>query len=202
MCDIESFRRRPGSVDMNALLFARLCWFELGLYWLVTARNSKETAVNENSGIRMFRQAILALVLILLLADWLWVGFSRRRFIPENSEVVWFGAALTFMAVQLAIWARYTLGGNWSDKVVLKVDHQLVQTGPYRYLRHPIYTGVILAVAGTALTVGQWRGIVAVILLAGNYFVKATREEKLLASNFGEAFANHKRRTGFFLPGL
>jgi protein-S-isoprenylcysteine O-methyltransferase Ste14 len=187
---------------VNALVFVRLCWLELGIYWLITSSNSKENAVNENPGIRVFRHAILALVLFLLLADWLWGGILRRRFIPENPMLVWFGAALTFIAVQLAIWARYKLGGNWSDKVVLKVDHELIQTGPYRYLRHPIYTSVILAVAGTALTVGQWRGVVALVLLTANYFVKAAREEKILASNFGDAFASHKRRTGFFLPGL
>jgi protein-S-isoprenylcysteine O-methyltransferase Ste14 len=183
-------------------LFVKCCWLELGIYWLLTSRNSKENAVNEKSGIRMFRHAILALVLILLLTDWPGSGILHHRFIPEYRALAWVGAALIFTGVQLAIWARYKLGGNWSDKVVLKVDHELIQTGPYRYLRHPIYTGVILAVAGTALTVGQWRGIVALVLLTANYFVKAAREEKILASNFGAAFANHKRRTAFFLPGL
>jgi protein-S-isoprenylcysteine O-methyltransferase Ste14 len=126
---------------VNALLFVRCCWLELGIYWLLTSRKSKENAVNEKSGIRVFRHAILALVLILLLTDWQWSGILRHRFIPEYRALAWVGAALTFTGVQLAIWARYKLGGNWSDKVVLKVDHELIQTRPYRYLRHPIYTG-------------------------------------------------------------
>ena len=93
-------------------------------------------------------------------------------------------------------------GRNWSDKVVLKVDHELIRNGPYRYLRHPIYSGVLIAVAGTALKIGEWRGVVALVALGVNYFVKAKREEAILAANFREAFAAHKRHTGFFLPGL
>ncbi len=179
-----------------------LCWVGLGIYWLVTALGTKKTAVNESAGLRVFRLAILVLMLILLLTDWLRIGPLAWRFLPRHSSVVWLGASLILAGVAVAIWARWNLGRNWSDKIVLKVDHELIQSGPYRYLRHPIYTGVLLAVAGTALTIGEWRGVAALVLLGTNYYVKASKEEKILAANFGEAFAEHKRRTGFFLPGL
>jgi protein-S-isoprenylcysteine O-methyltransferase Ste14 len=179
-----------------------LSWSVLGLYWLVTAFGTKKTAVNESTGLRVFRMAILALMLLLLMTHWLRIGPLAWRFVPHLSVIIWLGAVLTCVGAALAIWARWNLGRNWSDKVVLKVDHELIRSGPYRYLRHPIYTGVLLAVAGTALTIGEWRGVAALVLLGTNYYVKATREEKILAANFGEAFAEHKRRTGFFLPGL
>ena len=179
-----------------------VCWGVLGAYWLVTALGTKKIAVNENTRLRVFRLAILALMLTLLMTDWLRIGPLGWRFMPRHSGWVWLGAALTGVGVMVAIWARWNLGRNWSDKVVLKVDHELIRSGPYRYLRHPIYTGVLLAVAGTALTVGEWRAVAALVLLGTNYYVKATREEKILAAKFGEAFAEHKRRTGFFLPGL
>jgi len=179
-----------------------LCWSVLGLYWLYSALGTKKTAVNEHSALRLFRISILAITLVLSLTDWLRIGILARRFVPELPGAIWFGVALTAIGVGLAIWARWNLGRNWSDKVVLKVDHELIRSGPYAYLRHPIYTGVLLAVAGTALAIGEWRGVAALVLLGTNYYVKATREEKILASNFGEAFAEHKRRTGFFLPGL
>jgi protein-S-isoprenylcysteine O-methyltransferase Ste14 len=178
------------------------CWAVLGLYWLVTALGTKKVAVNESTGLRVFRLTMLALMLVLLMTDWLRIGPLAWRFLPRHSEAVWLGVALTSVGVALAIWARFSLGRNWSDKVVLKVDHELICSGPYRYLRHPIYTGVLLAVAGTALTIGEWRGVAALVLLGTNYCVKALKEEKILAVNFGEAFAEHKRRTGFFLPGL
>jgi len=179
-----------------------LCWSALGLYWLASALETKKTAVNENPALRVFRISILAITLALLLTDWLKIGIMGQRFVPEVRTLIWCGVLLTGAGVALAIWARWNLGRNWSDKVVLKVDHELIRSGPYAYLRHPIYTGVLLAVAGTALVVGEWRGVAALVLLGTNYYVKATREEKILAANFGEAFAAHKQKTGFFLPGL
>ena len=177
-------------------------WSLLGLYWLGSSLGTKKIAVDESKGLRLFRLAILGLMLALLLTDWLRIGLLAWRFVPQSPAVIWLGVVLTGVGAVLAIWARRSLGANWSDKVVLKVDHELIGSGPYRYLRHPIYTGVLLAVAGSALTIGEWRGIAALLLLGTNYYVKATREEKILAAQFGEAFVEHKRRTGFFLPGL
>jgi len=179
-----------------------LCWLVFGIYWLMTAASTKKVAVDENSGLRLLRITINATVFALLWADWLRVGPLGWRFVPARSSIVWTGVLVTAAGVALAIWARWRLGRNWSDKVVLKVDHELIRSGPYRYLRHPIYTGILVALAGTALMIGEWRAVVAVILMATNYYIKATREEKILAENFGEAFAEHKKRTGFFLPGV
>ena len=186
---------RPGTI-------VGLCWAVLGLYWLITAIGTKKVAVNESSGLRVLRLAIIAALFVLLGTDWLRIGPLAWRFVPRNSTVIWLGVLLTGAGVALAIWARWMLGRNWSDKVVLKVDHELICNGPYRYLRHPIYTGILLALAGTVLVIGEWRGVVALVLMGTNYYVKATREEKILVANFGEAFVEHKKRTGFFLPGM
>jgi protein-S-isoprenylcysteine O-methyltransferase Ste14 len=186
---------RPGTI-------IELCWAALSLYWLITALGTKKIAVNENTGLRVFRMSMLALIFVLMGTDWLRIGPLAWRFIPRHSNIIWLGVALTIAGVALAIWARYNLGRNWSDKVVLKVDHELIGSGPYKYLRHPIYTGVLVGLIGTALTIGEWRAVLAVIVQGTNYCVKAVREERILAANFGEAFADHKRRTGFFLPGL
>jgi protein-S-isoprenylcysteine O-methyltransferase Ste14 len=188
--------------DMNAQVIVDWMWLTLGVYWLVTALKTKKTEVGEISSLRVLRLLILALIILLLLTHWLRIGPLAWRFVPRSVEIVWGGVVLTGFGVMLAIWARWHLGQNWSDKVVLKVDHELIRSGPYAYLRHPIYSGVLLAVIGTALAVGEWRGILAFILLGSNYYVKATREEKILAGKFGEEFQEHRRRTSFFLPGL
>jgi protein-S-isoprenylcysteine O-methyltransferase Ste14 len=192
--------------DENAMIRAGmiidLCWLTLGIYWLITAISTKKVAVNEKTGLRVLRLVIIVVLFVLLGTNWLRIGPLGWRFVPLSSGIVWIGVLMTVAGVGLAIWARWRLGRNWSDKVVLKVDHELIRSGPYRYLRHPIYTGILVALAGTAVVIGEWRGVVAVILMAMNYYVKATREEKILAANFGEAFAEHKKRTGFFLPGI
>ncbi len=187
---------------MRAGTIVELCWGALSLYWLITALGTKKIAVNENTGLRVFRMSMLVLIFLLLGTDWLRIGPLGWRFVPRHSNLIWLGVALTIAGVALAIWARYNLGRNWSDKVVLKVDHELIRRGPYKYLRHPIYTGVVVGLIGTALTIGVWRGVLAVIVLATNYYVKAVREERILSAKFGDAFAEHRRRTGFFLPGL
>ena len=177
-------------------------WGGLGLYWLASARGTHRAVTGEASWWRVIRLTILAITFFLLLSPWLRVGPLGWRFVPPSGVLSGFGIVLTLAGVLLCVWARVCLGKYWSDKVVLKADHELVRSGPYAYLRHPIYSGVLLGIIGTALAVGEWRGIVALFLMGTNYFVKARREERILAGSFGEAYVEYKRRTGFFLPGL
>ena len=102
----------------------------------------------------------------------------------------------------LAIWARYAIGQFWSARVALKEGHQLICSGPYAVVRHPIYTGLFGAAAGAALVVGEWRGVLAVALLLAAHSRKALREESLLTSEFGEQYRNYRRSAGFLFPRL
>jgi protein-S-isoprenylcysteine O-methyltransferase Ste14 len=121
-------------------------------------------------------------------------------FLPHRPVLGYIGFVLALAGIALAMWARIHLGQFWSDKVVLKVDHQLIRTGPYRHLRHPIYSGMLLAVGATALVLGEWRGVAAFLILLVNYWMKARREDRMLADRFRESFAEHERRAGFLLP--
>ena len=177
-------------------------WGTLGVYWLVSARGADQAATGEPAWWRVIRLTILATTFLLLLSPWLRAGPLGRRFVPGSAALNGVGIALTLGGILLCVWARVCLGKYWSDKVVLKVDHELVRSGPYAYLRHPIYSGVLLGIVGTALAVGEWRCIVALMVMGTNYFVKARREERVLAGGFGETYAEYKRRTGFFLPRL
>jgi protein-S-isoprenylcysteine O-methyltransferase Ste14 len=84
--------------------------------------------------------------------------------------------------------------------VTIRKDHELIRTGPYARIRHPIYTGLLLAVAGTTIAIGEYRAILAFVLIAIGFTVKARREESLLSTEFGPSFEEHRRQTGFFLP--
>ena len=113
---------------------------------------------------------------------------------------MWLGAYLAFAGVLFAIWARRTIGKEWSAEVQIKEGHQLIRSGPYAHIRHPIYTGILIAIAGTALAIGQYRGLLGLGIIAIGFVLKAKKEETFLAGQFGPAFEEHRRRTGFFLP--
>ena len=184
------------------LILLQCVWAAFGGYWLVAARGGEVEHTAESPFYRPVRLAILVITFTLLFSRRLAFGFLGRQLMPRLVVVACVGFALTLTGLALAMWARTHLGRYWSDKVVLKVNHQLVQDGPYAYMRHPIYSGVLLGVAGTALVVDEWRGALAFLVLLANYWIKAVQEEKILSAGFGEQFANHKRRAGFLFPRL
>lgn len=139
-------------------------------------------------------------VFCLLFTKWTRVGLLGWRFVPVKPFIFETGFVLALAGITLALWARMHLGKNWSDKVILKVDHELIRSGPYSYFRHPIYSGVLLGVLGSALVVGEWRGILAFCILLVNYSIKAKCEDHILAAQFGKAYEEHKQQAGFLLP--
>ncbi len=151
---------------------------------------------------RLIRLLILAVTFVLLLSPWLRVGVLGRRFLPETSATRVVGVVVTGLGILLCVWARVCLGTYWSDKVMLQTAHQLVRSGPYRYFRHPIYSGVLLGILGTAIAIGEWRGIAALAILAANYFVKARSEERVLMEHFGIDYAEYRKQAGFLVPRI
>lgn len=177
-------------------------WYVIAIYWAITWLGVKRTKAREKSADRMITLAVVVLAYNLLFANWVRIGPLRLRFVPQNAWIAWSGIALTWQGVALAIWARYCIGQFWSARVALKEGHQLIRSGPYAVVRHPIYTGLFLAAAGTALVGGEWRGVLAVALLLAAHSRKALREESLLTSEFGQEYANYRRSTGFLFPRL
>ena len=129
--------------------------------------------------------------------DWL-----RVRLFPRMWWMDVLGVAITAAGIAFAIWARVYLGGNWSSSVTVKVGHQLVRTGPYRWVRHPIYTGLLFALLGTALVRGQVRGLVAVVLAYVGFKIKSKIEEHAMSNTFGAEYAEYSRTTGAIVPRL
>jgi protein-S-isoprenylcysteine O-methyltransferase Ste14 len=177
-------------------------WIVFMAYWLISALKRKRTKTRESFSQR------LRYVLPLLLGSYLlfrWdgqYGWLNTRFVPDTLNTQWFGVFLTGAGIAIAIWARYHLGANWSGVVTLKEGHELIRTGPYRNIRHPIYTGILLALLGTAVALGEVRGLLAVALVWASFYFKARREESFLAKEFGASFADHQSHTGMFLPRL
>lgn len=180
-------------------------WAGFGLYWMAAAagrrsRAGAEPQTGEPHFLRVARLSILAMTFALLFWQRLEMGFLARRFSPDLPALDYAGLVASVAGLGIAAWARVHLGKNWSDKAVIQAGHQLIRTGPYAHVRHPIYSGVLLGVLGTAVVVGEWRGAIAFLLLLTNYAIKAKKEDRLLAKNFGDDFVLHEKRAGFLLP--
>lgn len=177
-------------------------WLAFLLYWLAASFRVKQMRRREPAGEKWARILVMAIAFVLLAGAELRVGFLNRRFVPQRYWIFLLGAALTSAGVAFAIWARYHIGQFWSSTVALRAGHQLIRSGPYARIRHPIYTGMLLAVFGTALAIGRYRGLVAFVIVLLGFTWKAKKEEALLAQEFGAVFEEYRRQTGFFLPRL
>jgi len=164
------------------------------------ARGGKAIAERESSFSRLSHYLPLAIAILLLAAPHVPLGPLNKRFAPLSLGLVQLGAALTFAGIAFAIWARVWIAGNWSSDVTLKRDHELIVNGPYAFVRHPIYTGILLALSGTALAVGEWRAALAVVLAAAAFWRKLGIEETVMRRQFGEAYARYAERVPALIP--
>src|SRR5262245_4386445 len=121
-----------------------LPWYAIAIVWAVAALWIKPDKATEPLGARLFNVICIGFALMLLFSRSLPTGALHRRFVTFSASLERLGIALTYMGSALAIWARLILGENWSSRVNLKVGHQLIRSGPYAYVRHPIYGGFLL----------------------------------------------------------
>jgi len=130
-------------------------WLVFIATWIVMAHGGKAVAERESVYSRLSHYLPLAIAIFLIAAPRVPIAVLEDRFAPLSLWLVQLGAALTFAGIAFAIWGRVWIAGNWSSDVTLKRDHVLIVDGPYRWVRHPIYTGILLALIGTALAVGS-----------------------------------------------
>jgi protein-S-isoprenylcysteine O-methyltransferase Ste14 len=175
-------------------------WYVAGIYWAISALRVKRTKVMEGPGDRLFHTGLMGMAFVLLFSHRLELGSLDLRFVPESAWLRVSGMFLTNIGAGIAIWARYSLGQYWSARVTLKVDHRLIRSGPYAYIRHPLYAGLLVAMAGTALVVGEWRAVIGVLLGLMELSRKAAKEEALLATEFSEDYPEYRKHAGFLTP--
>lgn len=122
------------------------------------------------------------------------------RVTPRTALFGAVGLALDLVSIAFAIWARIMLGGNWANMIALKENHKLIQGGPYAIVRHPIYTGFIFGMLGTALTIGLLTSYLGVLLNLGGVLIRIHDEEALMAHEFGQVHTAWRTRTKKFIP--
>jgi len=173
-----------------------LAWFA---YWWTAARGVKPAIRRESAWSRAAHFVPLGIAGLLLAAPTMpgWLGSLWSR---PNGSLFAAGAALVLGGLLFTVWARVVLGGNWSGSVTLKREHEIIRSGPYRWIRHPIYTGLLLAFVGSALARPEWRGGLAVLIVVVALWRKLRLEERWLAELFGPAYSDYKRHSWALLP--
>ena len=179
------------------LLACAAGWVIFSLYWEAAARNAATAKSSESRASRGLH-VLLANVALLLEMPVRGLG----RFMPPSALVMAAGVAVEAMGLLVAIWARRHLGRNWSGEIAIKVEHQLIRSGPYRRLRHPIYTGLLAMYAGPALVTGEWLALIGVALAGLAYWRKIRLEEANLETAFGGDYEVYRRETWVLVPGV
>jgi len=181
-------------------LLVEVPWIVFVLYWIVSAIRTRDTLQTESFASRYAILLIEVAGFVLLFRHSAGIGFLGNQFMHRTLASAIVGSILTSMGIGLAIWARYHLAEYWSARITIKQDHQLIRTGPYTRLRHPIYSGIILAAIGSAVVIDQWRCVLGVCLVLIGFCIKARKEETMLTQQFGDAFREHQKQTGFLIP--
>ena len=181
-------------------------WLAFALCWLWYARQVKTVQRRESRGLRFAKYWLPLIAAGALLGPGDWYGQHdvglKLRLLPETDGVQVLGCLLALAGVVLAVRARHMLGSNWSVAVQLKREHELIERGPYRWMRHPIYSGLLLAFLGTAVLIGELRGLLALVIVAVSFWFKLRLEERWLGEQFGAAYADYKSRVKALVPGL
>jgi protein-S-isoprenylcysteine O-methyltransferase Ste14 len=175
-------------------------WLAWLLYWSIAAIGAKATVREESFASRLSHTVPLAVGVALLATLNVPMAWLAVRFAPPTVGWLWLGVVLVALGLAISVAARISLGANWSSMVTLKQDDELIRTGPYRWVRHPTYTGLLLAVLGTAIALGEWRGVIALVLVAIAFMRKIAIEERFLTQHFGEAYARYSREVPSLVP--
>ncbi|HTQ34480.1 MAG TPA: isoprenylcysteine carboxylmethyltransferase family protein [Stellaceae bacterium] len=175
-------------------------WLTWLVIWIGASVGVKQTRSRERIGGALLNR-VPVLVGAAMLAAPQWLPAVLRLPLLTGPLPPTIGTILVFGGLALAVWARWHLGRNWSGTVVVKQGHTLIRTGPYRRVRHPIYSGILLALLGTALAIGEARGFIATALVLCGFIVKLSSEEARMREVFAD-YADYSRDTARLIPAI
>ncbi len=172
-------------------------WAIFWIGWLIAAFTAKTSRGSGSSLYSAVRIGLIVVIAFFLRRSWAGSGHHAL----SDPALAGLGLALWAAGLGLAVWARLYIGRNWGMPMTKREKPDLVTTGPYRYVRHPIYSGIILGLLGTALATSLY-ALIAVAVLAGLFIYSATREERFLAGEFPDAYPSYRARTKMLVPFL
>jgi protein-S-isoprenylcysteine O-methyltransferase Ste14 len=179
-------------------------WFSWLAYWGIAARGVKSAARIESVASRMAHVVPLVIAGVLTGISQFPGGWLTVRFIPLEWGLTchWLGAAMVAAGLAFSVWARVHIGRNWSGMVTVKAEHELIRSGPYGWVRHPIYSGLLIAFVGSAIARGEWRGVIAVALVFVAFWRKLRVEERWMTEVFGDSYLRYREQVRALIPCL
>lgn len=186
-------------MEKIAGLTIAICWLIFAVYWCVSAFQVKRTAERKSlpSALAYRLPLIFGIALI-------WgTGISHRWKPPSFSHATCALAAIICVCgLMVAIWARLTLAGNWSSSVTFKQGHELIRTGPYRFVRHPIYSGILLMLLGTVIQNGRLYGWLGLVIMSVGFWIKLRQEEQLMLQHFPDQYPAYCKEVKALVPWI
>ena len=180
------------------LLVIGCCWGAWMVYWVIMAFTTKRTI--ERRGFIGYR-LVAGILIVGLVAGGRLLHVSAQSQLWHTTRAL--GVVTDCIVVAgaaFSVWARVTLGRNWSMEVTFKQDHELIESGPYALARHPIYTGLIVMALGTAIDYGRAVGFGVLVSLCGGLWWKARQEERIMSRHFPDTYAAYKTRVRAIIP--
>ena len=176
-------------------------WSAWALYWLVAAYGNKATRRREPLTSRLIYMLALVAGSVLIAWDrWPWGRVLDEFLWPRSALSYLVGLAVLIVGLAFSVWARVHLGRNWSGNVTVKEGHELIRTGPYRYVRHPIYTGILTAAMGTAICSGTLRAALGLAIVAAAFIVKLRAEERFMRETFPGQYEKYSEEVPALVP--
>ncbi len=175
-------------------------WLAWLLYWLISAATAKPTRRRESLASRLSHVLPLLLGVYLIIWPQFGIAWLSRPLLPDLPARFWLALALVAGGLGITVWARVHLGRNWSGDVTQKEGHELVRSGPYAYVRHPIYTGLLLALLGSAIALGEPRGFLGVLIVLAAFWRKLRIEEGFMRELFAGQYARYMSEVPALVP--
>ena len=172
-------------------------WSVFSLYWSAAAKNASPAVWSESSKSRRVHAILVNIALLLVVLP---IRELSPRFLPRAQWIAWLGVGIQTASLALAIWARRHLASHWSGKITIKAGHELIRSGPYRLIRHPIYSAILGMFIGSAIVSGQVLALFGLIMAASAYRRKIRLEEANLKRAFGHAYDVYRCETGALIP--
>ncbi len=180
-----------------SVLISAGIWVAMDVYWTIAQAKRPQAKSAESPESRRRHQQLTTFGLLLLFMP---IPGLTRPFVPDNLTTALIGLGVQSGFMLFYFYARFYLGALWSGAIAIMADHRLIQTGPYRFLRHPMYSGMLGMAIGSAIVSGQYHALLGVALFAFAYARKIRIEDRVLAAEFGPDYETYRRRTAALVP--